>query len=159
MKQKIIIWRIWSKKCFVNIPDSHILVSVKSLFTSIPIKLALESVEDMIKNNPKLKETTSLNPKALWTFWTYVWKQTVSNGITKFINKSMELQWVLQFPLSLLKWPCNALKKESLKIHPLTFNFGSDMWMTWLLLFQRTKLIRLWPILTPLTATSNSPAS
>ena len=51
----------------VNVPDSHILVSfdVKSLFTSIPIKLALESVEDMIKNNPKLKETTSLNPKSI----------------------------------------------------------------------------------------------
>ena len=41
----------------VNVPVSHILVlfDVKSLFTSIPIKLTLESVEDMIKNNPKLK--------------------------------------------------------------------------------------------------------
>ena len=51
----------------VNVPDSHILVSfdVKNLITSIPIKLTLESEEDMIKNNPKLKETTSLNPKSI----------------------------------------------------------------------------------------------
>ena len=31
----------------------------------------------------------------------------------------MELQWVLQFPLSLLKWPCNALKKRIFENSPV----------------------------------------
>ena len=95
----------------VQVPDDYKLVSfdVKSLFTSIPLQLALDCTETAINNSTieLLLPTDDLMDLRTFVLLLCIFSTTASTT-----NSCMEQLWAHQFPLLLQKSLCKTSRNE-----------------------------------------------
>ena len=130
----------------VQIPHDHKLVSfdVKSLFTSIPLQLALDCTETAI-NNSTFKLPLPTND--IMDLLNHVLLRHIFSTTASTTDSYTALLWAHRSPLLLLKLSCRASRNRPLLHTNKQYHFGYATSTTLLLLYTKTRL-------TPFTNTS-----
>ena len=68
---------------------------VAALFTSIPVKPALEVVKKKLEQDKELHQRTTIPPKTSWTCWSFAYAIPISCSRAIIMSKPKGQLWVL----------------------------------------------------------------
>ena len=68
---------------------------VAALFTSMPVKSALEVVKKKLEQDTELHQRTTMSTQTSWTCWSFAYATPISCSMAIIMNKPRGQLWVL----------------------------------------------------------------